>query len=131
MFSVSDFEVAAFGPANLFDITDKVKGAVSRIAVSQGFVLLLSVGSTGALVTLSEDAQEDFVEWVRRNLPFELFHRHPGNAFAHLRSTLIGCQLLLPIKDGELILGKERIVLLENTAGRKRRRISVRVVGGD
>lgn len=131
MLVVSDFEIAAFGPANLFDITDKVKEAIRRSGARNGFVALLSIGSTGALVRLSEDAHEDFVEWVRRNLPFEIFHRHPGNAFAHLRSSLIGCDLLLPVRDGEVFQDTQTVILLENTAGRKRRRISVVVMGED
>jgi thiamine phosphate synthase YjbQ (UPF0047 family) len=44
---------------------------------------------------------------------------------------VIGCDLLLPIRDGEVFQDTQTVVLLENTAGRKRRRISVVVMGED
>lgn len=129
LFVTRDFEIAAFGPANLFNISDQVKDVVGKSNVRNGFVALLSIGSTGALTRLTEDAHEDFVEWVRTNLPFDSSHRHPGNAFAHLRSSLIGCDLILPLRNGEILGDSQSIVLLENTAGRKRRRISLVIVG--
>lgn len=125
-------EVPAYGPANLFDITDRVLEIVRESKVSDGNALLFSIGSTGALVKLPRDegVQEDFIAWVRFNLPFDSRHRHPGNAFAHLRSMFLGCQLIFPIIKGQAALDGQLLMLLENTAGRKRRRIAI-VSGGN
>jgi len=124
-------EIAAYGPANLFDITDRIFDVVQESKVRGGNVLAFSIGSTGALVRLSEDEKvwDDFITWVRSNIPFDRAHRHPGNAFAHLRSTFFGCGVVVPVVEGRLILKGHRIVLLENTAGRKKRRVRLTIKG--
>lgn len=129
MFEFKTFELAAYGPANLFDITEKIRDVVEESAILNGLVLVLSIGSTGAVVKLPSSSYEDFISWVLKSIPYDSTHRHPGNAFAHMRSSLMGCDFILPIKEGKMVLKEQTIVLLENTAGRKRRRFSLVLVG--
>ena len=90
-----------------------------------GRLWLFSIGSTGALVSLpdSETDRRAFVDWIRKTVPFSADHRHPGNAFAHLRSTILKSGLTIPVAGGRPVGLKAN--LLENTAGRKSRPITM------
>ncbi len=131
MFIFKTFEISVYGPANLFDITEHIRQAIKESSASNGLALILSIGSTGALFKLPHSSYEDFISWVLKRIPYKSVHRHPGNAFAHLRSAVVGCDLILPIREGQMLIGEKSIALLENTAGRKKRRFSLILVGED
>lgn len=116
------------GPANLFDLTPEIEACLTENKSGSGRLWVFSVGSTGAVIGLPGDAGigKNFTDWVMRAVPFEAIHRHPGNAFAHLRSTVLGPVVSLALEGGR-ILGL-RPHLLENTPGRKRRPIQLTVM---
>jgi secondary thiamine-phosphate synthase enzyme len=120
----------AYGPANLFDLSTMVEQFSSQFTeLNKSGFWISSIGSTGALLFLPDDARvkDDFLTWMRKKISYSQKHRHPGNAFAHLRSTFLGCFLFLP---GELLQQQLedgcslKPMLLENTAGRKTRPIN-------
>ena len=95
-------------------------------------VLLVSVEHTTAALFLGESGSEMFADyervatrWVAQQGPFEHETWNPGNAEAHVMSSFIGTQLLLPISDGRLDVGTwQRVILLE-LDGPRRRSIAV------
>ncbi|MEM1508587.1 MAG: YjbQ family protein [Thermofilaceae archaeon] len=120
---LENVELSTYGPNKLFNITDKVVELAK--GVKFGIIALQAVGSTGALVLLPR--KRELVEAFEYNLwdlvP-TLGWKHPGNAYAHLRSTLIGTMLALPVIDGNVPLGDTGIFFLENQpASRRHRRI--------
>lgn len=123
--------LSAYGPANLFDITSQIEEVTQDSMLEEGAVFAFSIGSTGSLVFLPDDekVKEEFIAWVRQKFPFKPAHRHPGNAFAHLRSTFFGTGVGIPWSQGLSELTKGHVYLLENTAGRKSRRIDLSVIG--
>ena len=96
----SSFNLHSYGPANLFDITEGVLSEISLSEIDDGLMSIFSIGSTGAILSLPEDEglKEAFEAWVMNKIPFDVLHRHPGNAFAHLRSTFLGTNKVFPIK---------------------------------
>lgn len=132
MIKTRQINVSAYGPANLFPITFPMADFARECSLKTGSVFAFSIGSTGSLVTLPDDEsiKDQFVSWVRRRFAFSLEHRHPGNAFAHLRSTFLGTGICWPVEDGQAERSsKQHVFLLENTAGRKARRISLSAAG--
>jgi secondary thiamine-phosphate synthase enzyme len=95
-------------------------------------LLLVSVEHTTAALFLGESGSEMFADyervaggWVAQQGPFEHETWNPGNAEAHVVSSFIGTQLLLPISGGQLDLGTwQRVILLE-LDGPRRRSIAV------
>jgi secondary thiamine-phosphate synthase enzyme len=95
-------------------------------------VLLLSAEHTTAALFLGESGSEMFADYervagrlVERLGPFEHESWNPGNAEAHVLSSFIGTQLLLPVEGGRLSLGTwQRVILLE-LDGPRRRSIAV------
>lgn len=123
----SRIELVTYGPNKLFDITDRVAELAGD--VEEGAIVLQAVGSTGALVVLPR--RREVIEAFENDLwdlvP-TLGWRHPGNAYAHLRSTLIGTTLALPIVGGSLPIEGNGIFFLENQPALNRRRVVVAAV---
>ncbi|MEM2678484.1 MAG: YjbQ family protein [Thermofilaceae archaeon] len=123
----SRIELVTYGPNKLFDVTDRV--AELARGVEEGAIVLQAVGSTGALVVLPK--RREVIEAFENDLwdlvP-TLGWRHPGNAYAHLRSTFIGTTLALPIVGGSLPIEGNGIFFLENQPALNRRRVVVAAV---
>ena len=123
----SRIELVTYGPNKLFDVTDRV--AELARGVEEGAIVLQAVGSTGALVVLPRRREviEAFESDLWDLVP-TLGWRHPGNAYAHLRSTFIGTTLALPIVGGSLPIEGNGIFFLENQPALNRRRVVVAAV---
>jgi secondary thiamine-phosphate synthase enzyme len=93
-------------------------------------LLLLHVPHTTAALTINENGDPD----VPRDLLMRLAvlaqdsgYRHAeGNSDAHLKSSLLGCQLWVPLKDGRLRLGTWQSVWFCEFDGPRQRQIWVR-----
>jgi secondary thiamine-phosphate synthase enzyme len=91
-------------------------------------LLLASVEHTTAAIFLGESGSEMFEDYERvadqlieDYGPFKHEVWNPGNAQAHVLSSFIGTQLLLPIQDGRLDLGTwQRVIFLELDGPRQR-----------
>lgn len=106
-------------PVQAVDITDQV--IRNELELPDLGLLWAAVPHTTAALLISEvdaDLLADLERFASTWLtPFEPFtHRKNDNpnAAAHLTSALAGTQLLLPVRDGKVSLGRyQRIVLLE------------------
>ncbi len=119
---IEEEEFLTYGPNKLFEVT----GAISRLAssIKRGFVAVLSKGSTGALVVLprSPSVIEEFERSLWDLVPIYGW-RHPGNAYAHLRSTLIGTSIIVPVEGSLPLLPQDcGVFFLENQPVNARRR---------
>jgi secondary thiamine-phosphate synthase enzyme len=121
----------------MVDLTNQVIEAVNDSGVSDGMCLLFVPGSTGALSTVEYEPglMEDIPEALERLAPSNRDYKHNrtwgcDNGRSHVRATLIGPDLTVPVSDGKPVLGTwQQIVFLElDTRGRDRK-IIVKVVG--
>jgi secondary thiamine-phosphate synthase enzyme len=116
-------------------ITDKVASIVSASGVQEGMVLVSAMHITAAVyVNDWEDGLiDDFQVWLEKLAPAGLPYRHhqtgEDNADAHLKRTLMGHQVLLPITAGKLDLGPWEQVFYAEFDGQRRKRVVVKVMG--
>jgi secondary thiamine-phosphate synthase enzyme len=116
-------------------ITDKVADIVGRSGVREGMVLVSAMHITaGVYVNDWEDGLiEDFGEWLEKLAPAGRPYRHhqtgEDNADAHLKRTLIGHQVMLPITNGTLDLGPWEQVFYAEFDGQRKKRVVVKVIG--
>lgn len=116
-------------------ITDEVARIVSASGVTEGFVLVSAMHITAAVyVNDWEDGLiGDFQEWLEKLAPAGLPYAHhqtgEDNADAHLKRTLMGHQVILPITAGKLDLGPWEQVFYAEFDGRRRKRVVVKVMG--
>jgi secondary thiamine-phosphate synthase enzyme len=116
-------------------ITDEVAAIVQRSGVAEGLVLVSPMHITAAVyVNDWEDGLiHDFQVWLERLAPSGRDYRHhrtgEDNADAHLKRTLMGHQVVLPITKGKLDLGPWEQVFYAEFDGRRRKRVVVKVIG--
>jgi secondary thiamine-phosphate synthase enzyme len=128
------FEVRTGGRTDFRDITAEVKRAVGRVGLRDG-VALVFVPHTTAGVTINENADPDVThdmrEALERLVPWEQgFYRHSeGNSAAHVKASLMGSSVSIPVVQGELVLGTWQAVYLCEFDGSRTRHVLVQTYG--
>ncbi len=116
-------------------ITDDVAGIVAKSGVQEGMVLVSAMHITSAVyVNDWEDGLiHDFQVWLEKLAPKGRDYRHhqtgEDNADAHLKRTLMGHQVMLPITAGKLDLGPWEQVFYAEFDGQRKKRLVVKVMG--
>jgi len=115
----------------LIDITPKVQEIVAASGVKEG-VCLVFVPHTTAAVTLNEHADPsvayDILERLSSLVPERASYRHTeGNADSHIKASLMGSTVMVPVGDGKLLLGTWQGIFFCEFDGPRNRRVIVRV----
>lgn len=116
-------------------ITDEVAEIVQRSGVREGMVLVSAMHITAGVYVndWEEGLIEDFGEWLEKLAPAgRNYHHHEtgeDNGDAHLKRTIIGHQVMLPITNGRLDLGPWEQVFYAEFDGQRKKRVVVKVMG--
>jgi secondary thiamine-phosphate synthase enzyme len=116
-------------------ITDEVAAVVKKSGVTDGMVLVSAMHITsGVYVNDWEDGLiDDFQAWLVKLAPAGLPYKHhrtgEDNADAHLKRTIMGHQVMIPITAGGLDLGPWEQVFYAEFDGRRKKRVVVKVLG--
>jgi len=111
------------------EITGEVRPAAKGAAGSS--IHLLCLHTTCGL-TINENADpavmRDVIDALGRLVPADLPYGHrEGNSDAHIKSSLIGHSLTIPLSGGDLVLGTWQGIYLMEFDGPRERRIAVSV----
>ena len=114
------------------DITGQVRKIVASGNVQNGLCQIF-VPHTTAGVTINENADPDVVTdmlaALGKMVP-DLHYRHSeGNSPAHVKSSLVGCSLTVPITEGRLCLGTWQGIYFCEFDGPRTRKVWVNLVG--
>ncbi len=115
------FTVKTKGFTDIVDITGDVFRLAAKENYENGTLHLFVLGSTAALTTIEDDPNlyEDFKEVLEQIAPYKKDWRHhqtwgDDNGAAHIRASLIGPSLSIPVVNGKLYLGTwQKIVLID------------------
>jgi secondary thiamine-phosphate synthase enzyme len=116
-------------------ITDEVAAAVKKSGVKEGMVLVSAMHITAAVYVndWENGLIDDFQTWLEKLAPSGLDYRHhqtgEDNADAHLKRTLMGHQVILPITAGKLDLGPWEQVFYAEFDGQRKKRVVIKVMG--
>jgi secondary thiamine-phosphate synthase enzyme len=116
-------------------ITDEVSRIVQASSVRDGMVLVSAMHITAAVYVNDWESglMADIEEWLEKLAPSGLDYRHhqtgEDNADAHLKRTILGHQVIVPITDGALDLGPWEQVFYAEFDGQRRKRVVVKVMG--
>jgi secondary thiamine-phosphate synthase enzyme len=91
------------------DLNGPVQEAVARLGITDGVILVFNPHTTAA-VTINEGADPDVVRDMTAALdkliPWEDgYHHAEGNAAAHIKASLFGSSVQVPVAGGRLQLG--------------------------
>jgi secondary thiamine-phosphate synthase enzyme len=128
------FEVHTQRREQMMDVTQEIRQAVDESDVVRGRVLVYCPHTTAA-VTVNEaadpDVPADILSGLTAIVPSDGPWRHAeGNSDAHLKATLVGASVDIPIIDGQLALGTWQGVFLCEFDGPRRRTLTVHVHAG-
>jgi len=127
---------ATAGPG-FTEITGEVAGWVAQSGIREGLASLLC-RHTSASLLIQENAaravRSDLVEWLDRLAPESAAYAHddegPDDMPAHLKATLTGVTLAIPVIAGRLALGTwQGIYLAEHRRAPHRREIAIHLIG--
>ena len=126
------------GNVDILDLTDDLRSVVEGSGIRTGQCTAMVTGSTAALTTLEYEpglVQHDIARALEGIAPEEASYEHEktwndDNGHSHVRASLIGPSLALPVMDGGLPLGTwQQVVLVDCDTRPRRRTVVVTVVG--
>ena len=125
------------GFCDIIDITAKVQDLVKKEKIQRGQATLFVSGSTAALTTIENESGlvQDLKEFVEKLIPSDRKYHHDerwgdDNGFSHLRASLFGPSLAVPIENGRPLLGTwQQVVLLDFDNRPRTREIIVQLIG--
>lgn len=117
----------------MIDITGQVQEIVNKSGAGEGVVYLSALHTTAGL-TINEDAdpdvREDLLAHLERLVPVNSQFRHmEGNSDAHIKASLVGTTLSVPIHEGRLVLGRWQGIFLCEFDGPRTRSVAAQVMG--
>lgn len=118
----------------LVDITESVRGIVSRSRVTNGLVSLYAQGATAAIMiqeNWDDSVQTDVVNFLRKLIPqgVWLHDAQDGNGDSHLKAGLVGPSETVPLIDGELGLSTwQNIFFCEFDGPRRDRKVVCTII---
>ncbi len=125
-------------PPGIHKITDRVVAALPELAEVRVGLLHVFIAHTSASLTINENADPDVLTDLNQALcraraedaPYRHTIEGPDDMPAHVKTSLTGCSLTVPIRDGRLCLGTwQGICLCEHRRHGGRRRLVLTVQG--
>ena len=121
----------------MIDITEQVSNAIQDTKITNGVVTLFISGSTAALTTIEYEPGliVDFPKMLERMAPKDIEYGHEkmwhdGNGHSHVKASLIGPSLTIPLKDKKLLLGTwQQIVFVELDTRSRNRNVVLQIIG--
>src|SRR5687767_15953710 len=103
------------GEGDMIDMTSQLSNIVKESKIKNGTVTIFVSGSTAAITTIEYEPGliHDFPEMLSRIVPKNIEYEHDntwhdGNGHSHIRSSLIGPSITIPImRSEERRVGKE------------------------
>ena len=138
MVKTEKIKVKTAGNCDVVNITEQVSKAIGQSDITDGTVTLFNVGSTAGITTteyepglVNYDIAAVFEKIAPRNARYEHEETwHDDNGHAHVRATLLGPSLSVPLVDGRLTLGTwQQIILVDFDTRPRTRTVICQIVG--
>ena len=126
------------GNCDVINVTEQVGRAVAHADIWSGAVTLFNIGSTAGITTTefepglaNYDIKAAFEKIAPEHARYEHEQTwHDDNGHAHVRATLLGPSLSIPIVDGRLTLGTwQQIILVDFDTRERTRTIVCQIIG--
>ena len=125
-----EISVETQGEGDLIDLTRAVSDFVGSTGIKIGTCHIYVGGSTAAITTIEYEPglKQDFPALLQKLAPRELEYEHnkrwgDGNGFSHVRASIIGPDITVPISRGAVVLGTWQQPILVECDNRARRRV--------
>lgn len=114
------------------DITNEIFEIVKNSSIDKGIVNVF-VQHTTAGITINENADPDVVRDMLSTfdkiVPFEDNYKHyEGNSHAHIKASMLGSSVSIPIEEGKMILGTWQGIYFCEFDGPRNRKVVVSII---
>jgi len=132
------FEVNTQGDSQVINLTDPIARCLDDSKIQNGIATVFVVGSTAAISTTEFEpglATHDLAAAYEKIAPQDDYYKHEetwhdDNGHSHVRATLTGPSLTVPLTGGKLTLGTwQQVILIDFDTRPRKRRIIVQIVG--
>ena len=126
------FDFTLSTPAQgLVDITAEVQEAIKESGVNEGYCIVFCPHTTAA-ITINENADpdvpRDMLAELNKVIPFDDSYAHSeGNSAAHIKASLVGPSVMVPVEDGRLQLGTWQGIFFCEFDGPRQRQVWIQV----
>ena len=135
--TTSTISFSTSGDTDIIDMTRQVSEKVVTSGIEEGYVHLFVPGSTASITTIEYErgAVSDLKEAIERLAPEDKYYRHnerwgDGNWHAHVRASLLGPSLTIPVINGRLALGTwQQVVFIDFDNHPRERRVIMQLAG--
>lgn len=112
------------------DVTSRINKVISQRSFDEG-ALLLMVPHTTAGITINEThdsaVRADIISQLNKIVPFQGGYSHrEGNSPAHIKSSIVGCDQMVPVENGKLVLGTWQGIFFCEFDGPRKRKLFVK-----
>jgi secondary thiamine-phosphate synthase enzyme len=138
MVKTENLRIKTKGNCDVVNITEHVGEFVSRSGVREGTVTVFNVGSTAGITTteyepglVNYDIKSCFEKIAPEHSRYEHEETwHDDNGHAHVRATLLGPSMSVPVVDSRMTLGTwQQIILVDFDTRPRTRTIVCQIVG--
>ncbi|WP_319475358.1 secondary thiamine-phosphate synthase enzyme YjbQ [Marispirochaeta aestuarii] len=128
----NNFKIKTTGQTVFMDISSQVKRIVADAGLREG-ICLVYIPHTTCGVTINEaadpDVQRDMLMELNRIVPFQDGYAHAeGNSAAHIKTSMMGPSVSIPVHDGRLTLGTWQGIYLTEFDGPRNRSVFVQLI---
>lgn len=118
----------------MYDISSQVQRLIRESGVSEGVCMVYSPHTTAG-ITINENADPD----VQRDMTYEIdkviplsdnYQHREGNSAAHIKTTLTGLHIMVPIHQGRAVLGTWQGIYFCEYDGPRHRQFHVQILKG-
>jgi secondary thiamine-phosphate synthase enzyme len=125
------FQIRSASQTQFVDITGRIASVVKESGVEEG-ICCVYVPHTTAAVTINENAdpsvQKDILKELNKLIPLDDNYSHvEGNSAAHIKASLVGESVVIPISGRELSLGPWQGIFFCEFDGPRSRNVYVTV----
>lgn len=124
-----EFEISTQKRCELVAIDHLLEDAIRKSGLSEGAVIAFNPHTTAGIL-INENADPavklDILASLDRKIPYSEGYQHlEGNSAAHIKASLVGSSVYVPVTDGRLKLGTWQSVFFAEFDGPRRRRVWV------
>jgi len=133
MVKTETITVRTKGNCHVVNITEQLRQFVARSGIEEGTVTVFNVGSTAGITTTEYEpglANHDIEAAFEKLAPRDGRYEHEAtwgddNGHSHVRASILGPSLSVPVVGGQLVLGTWQQVVLVDFDTRPRNRTIV------
>lgn len=129
--------LATKGFSDITDMTATIEAIISESGIQEGIINISVIGSTASITTIEFEPAlvEDFREKLEQLVSSKERSRHSetwgdDNGFSHMRASLMGPGVTMPVSKGRLVRGTwQQVVFIDHDNRPRDREVFVQIIG--